>query len=123
MIKEAVVTPEQVIEAYRETGLMPTEDIPYEVVDGKAYGCAIGALYLKEYGEPSKDDSFIPYLKYADKLFSGNSLAFGAGFDTGYEGIPFEKYLPDYGEDEADEIRKLGYECGRKVKEELCSSK
>lgn len=87
------ITLEAVQEAYKVSGLIPKKGFCLQRTNGVLCGCAIGALYVAEYGIPSIDDednaldvSQIYYVfesKYGYRYITG----FLAGFDRQYTGV------------------------------------
>jgi hypothetical protein len=95
------ITPEEVVQAFEDTGLKPHQgtyfgerDDAYIIPEGDNCACAMGAIYYKEFGVKSNEahDYFVNkftrnyQLGFAcgfdnsDKLFEGQEL-----FDIGYE--------------------------------------
>lgn len=117
------VTPDEVIEAYRATGLQPAVlDWAHFDVDGKPCGCALTALYFQKatytenLGEKVydlvdeiRDDEAAPYLLFEEHL--GLDQHYTEGFALGFDG----GHLLDTSETQ----KKAGYADGAETRKRI----
>jgi hypothetical protein len=75
------IKPEQVIEAYKKTGLIPKQKVTLK--DGCA--CGLGAIYALEHGAEKKD--WIGLL-HVISSFNDKDKDYGIGFADGFDGLP-----------------------------------
>lgn len=94
------ITPEQVVEAYKTTGLKPVRHITLK--DGCA--CGLGAVYAQKLNVRTEcvGEVFTEIKKY------GLSPSYVSGFIAGFDGVDFDEMRDVLIEDES-----IGYEDGQ----------
>jgi hypothetical protein len=112
---EKRITVEEVIEAYKETGLKPKRGRyfqDFKLVDRENYryipqcACGMGAIYAYNKKNEANYDSQINQILFIDELYSSS---YRCGFANGFDGVESQEKYHKY------KRYGLGYEDGQKA--------